>query len=60
VSHTNPDVVFLSLTLIETIVKNGREAIFTAVNDEAFMKEMEKVPKKVVLLDNNICHRFRY
>ena len=38
--------VYLTLSLVEALVKNGGNKVFAAVGNEAFMKEMAKVARK--------------
>ena len=45
-SSSQPKVVFLSLTLIEALVKNCGHRIYTAVNQDSFLKELGKVTRK--------------
>ena len=33
-AHSNTDVVFLALNLSETLVKNGGESLYLAINNE--------------------------
>jgi hypothetical protein len=35
ISHSNPDIVYLSLHLCETLVKNGKESFYLYINEES-------------------------
>lgn len=45
-SASQPKTVYLALTLIEALVKNCGHRIYTAVNQDSFMKELGKVARK--------------
>lgn len=45
-SSSKPKTVFLTVSLIEALVKNGVERVYSAIGTDAFMKEIAKVARK--------------
>jgi hypothetical protein len=45
-SSSKPKTVFLTVSLVEALVKNGVERVYSAIGTDAFMKEIAKVARK--------------
>ena len=45
-SSSKPKTVFLTISLVEALVKNGVESVYSAIGTDAFMKEVAKVARK--------------
>lgn len=45
-SSSKPKTVFLTISLVEALVKNGVERVYSAIGTDAFMKEIAKVARK--------------
>ena len=45
-SSNKPKTVFLTISLVEALVKNGVERVYSAIGTDAFMKEIAKVARK--------------
>lgn len=55
ISTSNATVVLLALHLIEAMVKNCGDRMHRAINDESFLKELGKVPKRFIEKTDSTC-----